>query len=269
MKHIQIIDPAPLVSVVIPAFNAEKYIATTLECGVRQTMFPLIEFLIVNDGSTDRTREIAQQFMCFRNMRIIDKKNGGFGGPGDALNAGHIEARGKYLTWWSADNFYYPNFCEVFAGTLEHAEKQGHGCELMYGDFCYIDEKGRKLHDVIHQKPQGPKDLIEGYDIGMAFMYTKALWDKTGPYWTRICEDYEWVVRAAQHTSFGLIRGVLAGFRVHSEQISGHRQVEEKSAADHCRELAKQLYGGVQLPNSIDDDIIMPFANKPEVIASC
>jgi glycosyltransferase involved in cell wall biosynthesis len=265
VEHIEITDPQPLVSIIVPAYNAEKYVSHTLSCAMQQTMFPQIEVIVVNDGSTDRTRDMIQNYMCFRNMRCIDKPNGGFGGPGDALNVGHKAARGKFVTWWSADNIYYPNFCEVFAGALLNAEMafhqdKGPPCELMYSDFCYIDDRGRKIHDVVHQKPQGGKDLIEGYDVGMAFMYTKALWDKTGEFWTRICEDYEWVVRAAQHTNFGLIRGVLAGFRVHGDQISGHRQEEEKSAADHCRALARQLFSEPAAPVAPEDEVIRPFA---------
>jgi glycosyltransferase involved in cell wall biosynthesis len=256
VQHIEIRDPEPLVSIVIPAYNAQKYIGHTLNCAVSQTLFPRTEVIIVNDGSTDKTREIINQFLCFRNITLIDKPNGVFGGPGDALNVGHKVARGKYITWWSADNIYFPPFCEIFVGALSHAESQNANCQLMYADFCYINERGEKIHDVVHEQPQGPNNLIEGYDVGMAFMYTKNLWEKTGPYWTRICEDYQWVVRAAQHTSFGLIRGVIAGFRVHGDQISGHRQTEEKSAADECRRLAQELYG----QKKVEEEVIRPFA---------
>jgi glycosyltransferase involved in cell wall biosynthesis len=196
--------------------------------------------------------------MCFRNVRVIDKPNGG---TGSALNVGHEAARGKYVTWWSADNIYYPQFCEVFASVLMQAEMAQHNCELMYSDFSYIDEKGTKIQDVVHQKPQGPAYLIEGYDVGMSFMYTKNLWLKAGPYWNRICEDYHWTVRAAKFTNFGLVRGILASFRVHGGQITGHRQAEEKSAADECRRLAKEFFGPKQ-----EDEVLMPFAQVP---ASC
>lgn len=265
MKHIKVIEQDPLVSIVIPAYNAERFIGQTLDCATKQTCFPLTEVIIVNDGSTDKTRDIINHFMCFRNFRVLDKKNGGFGGPGDALNVGHKAARGKYITWWSADNVYFPNFCEIFLGALENARMHNHACELMYSDFCYIDEQGRRIQDVVHQKPQGPKDLIEGYDVGMSFMYSKALWERTGEFWTRICEDFNWTVRAAQHTNFGLIRGVLAAFRVHPNQISGHRAAEEKSSADDCRKLAKELFGG-KLPE--EEGILMPFV-KQACEASC
>lgn len=257
VEHIQLKDEDPLVSIVIPAYNAEKYIAHTLDCATKQTL-KNIEVIVVNDGSSDRTREVIQHFLCFRNFHVIDKLNGGFGGPGDALNVGHQAARGKFITWWSADNVYFPQFCEVFASNLLHAQANNVDCQLMYSDFCYINEGGQRIQNVIHKKPQGPKDLIEGYDVGMSFMYTKALWDKTGPFWTRICEDYHWVVRAAQFTNFGLISAILAAFRVHPDQISGHRQVEEKSAADACRDLARNLFGQ-QNPG---EEEIMPFGNN-------
>lgn len=263
MKHIEIKDEAPLISIVVPAYNAEKYIGATLNCATKQTIFPQVEVIVVNDGSTDSTRDIITKFLCYRNFRLIDKPNGGFGGPGDALNVGHQAARGKYITWWSADNIYFSNFCDVFAGTMQHAENSGHNVELMYSDFCYINAKGQKINEVIHQKPQNGPALIEGYDIGMSFMYTKALWEKTGPFWTRICEDYQWAVRAAQHTNFGLIRAMLAAFRVHDGQISGHRQVEEKAAADDAKKLAKELFSP-----KVEEDI-RPFENKELAHASC
>lgn len=263
MKHIELKDEEPLVSIIVPAYNMERYIGATLNSAVNQTIFPRTEVIVVNDGSTDNTKDIITKFLCYRNFRLIDKKNGGFGGPGDALNVGHRAARGKYITWWSADNVYFSNFCDVFAGTMQHAERSGHKVELMYSDFCYINERGQRIQDIIHQKPQSGADLIEGYDIGMSFMYTKALWEKTGEFWTRICEDFEWVVRAAQHTNFGLIRGILAAFRVHGGQISGHRQEEEKAAADDAKKLAKKLFG-----QPAEEDI-RPFENKELTHASC
>jgi hypothetical protein len=106
-----------------------------------------------------------------------------------------------------------------------------------------MNEGGQKIRDVIHEKPQAGCDLINGYDIGMSFMYTKELWDKTGEYWDKICEDFHWCVRAAQHTNFALVNAVLAGFRVHGGQITGNRKEEEKAAADECKRLATELFG--------------------------
>lgn len=243
MREIKLVDN-PKVSIIVPMFNAERFVAQTLDSLVKQT-FPNIEIIVVNDGSTDNSKRVVDHFSFDRRLRYLEKPNGG---TGSALNAGHAVARGDYLTWCSADNIYFPNFVATLCATLEASKDKNVG--LVYSDFCFMTEDGRKIRDVIHAKPQRGVDLIEGYDIGMSFMYTKELWDATGPYWKKICEDFNWCVRAAQHCNFGLVNAVLAAFRVHGGQITGNRQAEEKAVADECKELARQLYGHQGVPEN-------------------
>lgn len=239
MREIKLEDNDPLVSIVVPMYNAERFVGQALDSLVRQTKSD-IEIIIVNDGSTDKSADIVKHFFFDRRVRYLEKENGG---TGSALNMGHENARGKFVTWCSADNIYFPPFVDVLSGALMQAEQAGAPIELVYSDFCFMTEDGRKIRDVLHEKPQSGKDLIQGYDVGVSFMYTKELWDKTGPYWNKICEDFDWVVRAAQHTKFGLVKAVLAAFRVHGGQITGSRAEEEKAAADECKALAKELFG--------------------------
>lgn len=234
MKEIKLKDD-PVVSIVVPMFNAEKFVAQTLDSLVKQT-FKDIEIIVVNDGSTDGSERVVNHFSFDRRLRYIKKENGG---TGSALNVGHKATKGKYVTWCSADNFYFPNFVEELVKELDKGE-----CQLVYSDFCFMTEDGKKIRDVVHTKAQRGVDLIEGYDVGMSFMYTKNLWEKTGEYWDRICEDFDWCVRAAQHTNFALVNQVLAAFRVHGGQITGSRKDEEKKAADDCKALARKLFGG-------------------------
>lgn len=240
MRLINLDDVNPRVSIVVPVYNGEKYIADTLNSLCKQT-FSDIEIIVVNDGSQDNTENIVKQFFFDRRLRYL-KQPRNFG-TGVSLNLGHEHARGEYITWCSADNVYFPQFIEVLTSGLDQAKAGGHNIQLVYSDFCFMTHDGKKIRDVIHQQPQRPADLIEGYDIGISFMYTRALWLQTGPYWNRICEDFDFCVRAAQYTSFGLINAVLAAFRVHPGQISGNRQKEEKAAADDCKALARRLHG--------------------------
>jgi len=239
MREINIDATTPLVTVIIPVYNGEKYLGQCLNSLVTQT-YKNFEIIVVDDGSTDNTKKVLDNFSFFRNLSIYKKKNGG---TGSALNYGHEMAVGKYITWCSHDNFYFPHFLETLVKTHEKLQAQNVPIELVYGDFCFMAEDGRKLRDVIHKKPQTGKDLIEGYDIGMAFMYTRNLFDKVGPYWNRICEDFDFCVRAAQHTNFAIVSSILAAFRVHGGQITGSRAAEEKVAADDCKKLAKELFG--------------------------
>lgn len=237
VTEIAVQDIAPEVSIVVPMYNAEKWVAQTLNSLVSQ-IFPSIEIIVVNDGSTDNSENIVKQFFFDRRLRYIKKENGGCG---SALNVGHEAARGKYVTWCSADNIYFPSFIVELHTALKSFERRGINCQFVYSDFTYIDANNRRLQDVIHKAPQPRKDLVNGYDLGISFLYSMDLWRKAGPYWNRICEDYEWAVRAAQYTEFGLARSILAAFRVHPGQITGSKVTEEKATADAAKALAKQL----------------------------
>lgn len=238
MKEIVLVEN-PEVSIIVPMYNAEKWVAKTLSSLINQS-YPNFEIIIVDDGSTDNSPRIVEHFSFDSRIRYYHKENGG---TGSALNYGHERAKGKYITWCSSDNLYYTQFVEVLLSALVAGEMQNAEYELVYSDFNFIQSNDQPIRSVVHTKAQSGKDLIEGYDVGMSFMYTKKLWDKTGPYWNRICEDYDWVVRAAQHTKFALVNAVLAGFRVHNDQITGSRKEEERAAADDCKKLARELYG--------------------------
>ena len=238
MKELKLDRELPLVSITVPCYNGEKFLQGTLNSLVTQS-YKNIEIIVIDDGSTDNSKKIVDSFSFFRNLRYYRKENGG---TGSALNLGHALSRGKYLTWCSADNVYFQGFIESFVKAFNAIEAQKAPIELLYSDFCYMNEKGQIIRKVDHAKPQSGKDLCNGYDVGMSFMYTKNLWKNAGPYWNRICEDFHWVVRAAKHTQFGLIKNVLAAFRVHGGQLTGSDKPKEKKAADDCKELARHLF---------------------------
>lgn len=237
MKHIELNDIVEF-SVIVPMYNAEKYIASTLDSLLKQ-QFKDFEIIVVDDGSTDKSGEIVTKYFSFdRRIKYVKQENQGTGG---ALNTGHRLAVGKYLTWCSADNIYLPNFLSGFYSAFQHIEQDKIPVEFLYGDFIYINDRGQKIGEVLHPQPQPKHDLVNGYDCGIAFAYTRNLWEKTGEYSRMICEDFEWVVRAACHTNLGLIKEVMAAFRVHGGQITGSRKEQEKAAADHCKALAAKF----------------------------
>ena len=83
------------VSVIIPVYNAEKYIAQCLQSVIDQTLQE-IEIIIVNDGSIDNSLQIVKDFQNKdKRIKIIDQENRG---AGNARNTGMSEAKGKYLS---------------------------------------------------------------------------------------------------------------------------------------------------------------------------
>jgi len=94
----------PYISVVIPAFNEERNIGVVLQ-GVREVlkkMNCLYEVIVVDDGSIDRTAEVA------RNHNVILVKNDRNQGKGDALKAGFLRARGAFVVTMDADGSHQP-----------------------------------------------------------------------------------------------------------------------------------------------------------------
>lgn len=94
-----------LVSVILPVYNAERYVVQSLESVLAQSYRP-IEIIVVDDGSTDRSGELAQQFP----VRYFRQANGG---PGAARNLGLAQARGELIAFQDADDLWTPDKLSV------------------------------------------------------------------------------------------------------------------------------------------------------------
>ena len=93
-----------IVTVIIPSYNVEKILSETLDSLLDQECLPLEDIIVINDGSKDRTPEIAEQYVNKYpdSIRLINKENGGYG---SALNSVFREARGKYLRVLDGDDW--------------------------------------------------------------------------------------------------------------------------------------------------------------------
>jgi glycosyltransferase involved in cell wall biosynthesis len=89
----------PLVSILIPAYNAQEWIADTLKSAIAQS-WPRTEVIVVNDGSTDRTLAVAQRFIS-RGVTLVSQRNQG---AAAARNLALSLSRGDYIQWLDADD---------------------------------------------------------------------------------------------------------------------------------------------------------------------
>ena len=98
----------PLISIIVPTYNVEKYIRTCIESILAQT-YRNIEVIIVNDGSTDQSLAVISDLICsHHNVKVINQKNQGVS---VARNTGIDVATGKYITFVDADDKIMPGFC--------------------------------------------------------------------------------------------------------------------------------------------------------------
>ncbi len=130
---------APPVSAIVPCFNAERFLAATLASVCGQT-YAALEILVVDDGSRDRTAEIAREFATRDpRVRLVQKPNGGLS---SARNFGLDHATGKYVAFVDGDDLWAPAKIERHVAHLEGDEAVG----VSYSATQFIDTAGAKLH---------------------------------------------------------------------------------------------------------------------------
>lgn len=111
----------PIVSVLIPVYNVEKYLKKCLDSVVNQTLTN-IEIICVNDGSTDDSLKVLEEYGSIDSrIKIINKANGGL--P-SARNAGLDVAKGRYVGFVDSDDYIEPNMFEKLVDVAEHEESE-------------------------------------------------------------------------------------------------------------------------------------------------
>jgi len=120
-----------VVSIITPAYNAEKYIAEAIESVLNQT-FEAWELIVIDDGSTDNTAKIVSSFEDDR-IIFIGQKNKGVS---SARNRGLILARGKYITFLDADDVLPLNSVELRVNYLENYQE----INMVHGEIIIVRE---------------------------------------------------------------------------------------------------------------------------------
>lgn len=132
----------PLISVVIPVYNAENFIDITLDSLFNQS-FDLFEVLLVNDGSTDNSvNRIKKIIKGDPRFKIINQKNSG---PGAARNHGVSIAEAEYISFLDSDDYFDPNFLKkmYYSAVKENAD-------IVVCDFDKVTTQGIKIKEYKH-----------------------------------------------------------------------------------------------------------------------
>ena len=127
----------PLISIIIPAYNAEEYLPTTLDSILAQQVPFLLEIIVVNDGSTDGTLDVLQKYKeKYQNFTVITTENGG---PANARNVGIQAALGEYLMFVDGDDTLAPDALGELGAAL-----QEHAVDLLIFGFRIINQQTQK-----------------------------------------------------------------------------------------------------------------------------
>lgn len=149
----------PIISIIIPVYNASKYLRSCLNSILSQS-FHDIELLCIDDGSTDDSLDILDTFSKLNpRVHVFPQKNSG---PAKARNVGLENARGEYIMFCDADDTYCENMCETMLKAIEKHnvdmvmcntngyDKNGKEC---YSGYYFPIEEGKyQITDYIKQK---------------------------------------------------------------------------------------------------------------------
>jgi glycosyltransferase involved in cell wall biosynthesis len=208
------LEQQPLISVVLPAYNAEKYISEAVQSILNQT-YPNFEILIYDDGSTDKTIDVINQLTDPR-IRLIKKdKNVGLV---DSLNRGIEEAKGKYIARMDADDIAMP---DRFFTQIKLMEEDTN-IVLCGSWISFISEnrigKQPEHHDEIAVKLITSCAFLHPTVIlRRAFLVTNQLRYRTDYF---PAEDYDLWCRISRRGKTYNIPEVLLKYRTHQQQVS-------------------------------------------------
>lgn len=155
-------------SIIVPAYNASKYISTCINSIVNQVTKYKFEIIIINDGSTDNTLEKLNEFKKYKNIKIINQANKGFSG---ARNRGIDEACGQYLMFVDSDDLIYQSTIEVL---LNNAYERK--ADIVQGSYCSFNNNGEKFYTDFQLSEKEGEVLIPGFPWGK--IYKAELFEK-------------------------------------------------------------------------------------------
>jgi glycosyltransferase involved in cell wall biosynthesis len=209
----------PLVSVIVPCYNGAPFLEEALRSALSQT-YPEVEIIVVDDGSTDQSPEIAQRFP----VRYIRQENRGLT---PTRNLGVRESRGTYIVFLDADDRLKPEAIETGVRMLEHRPE----CAMAVGDHHFIAADGSYL-------AESRKDCLPAYhyeallksnfiEMISSVLFRRSIFEQVGGFDTnlRVAEDYELYLRIARAHPICCHPAIVAEYRIHDTNASRNSEL--------------------------------------------
>lgn len=248
----------PIVTVLLPVYNAEKYLAEAVT-SILQQSYTDFEFLIINDGSTDSSPEILREFQA-RDPRIklINNTNQGLI---KTLNQGLSIAQGEFIARMDADDIAMPHRLQRQVEIMQADPELA----VLGSNIEIIDARGQKIR--IGKYPRSHKAMQKFITVGSPFahpavMLRRSLVTTVGGYREKYthAEDYDlWLRLYEQGYRLDNLPEVLLRYRQHDSSISRKHAEQQRLVTLYAQITHKMRLAGLDDP-SISIDKITPEA---------
>ncbi len=239
-----------LISVIIPVYNGEMFLAGAIQSVLDQNYFP-IEIIVVDDGSTDNTQQLASQF---GNKIIYSKKENG--GVASARNKGLEIAQGEFISFIDADDLWAMNKIELQLGKF--LAKPNVGIVIGFTQRIPMEM------DVARAEIGPNRDIILLYSLGSTLI-SKFVFDKIGNFdeTMLLSEDTDWFYRAMEtNIQIELHHEIVQYYRFHQNNITTDKKRNffyqlkaHKKSLNRRRKAGKGSVSPFPKPNNLDEMI--------------
>jgi glycosyltransferase involved in cell wall biosynthesis len=212
----------PKVSVIIPVYNRERFIAQALDSVLAQT-YGNFEIVIVNDGSTDGSEDKIQPYWRYGNVKYHYQQNCGVSA---ARNAAIRMSSGELIAFLDSDDLWLPDkLAKQVEFMSDHPD-----VSLVHSNRGYVDINGKRKEVSIPQTSGSCcfKELfLRNGIMSSTVVVTRRCLDVTGLFNCDLpgCEDYELWLRIARQSTIGYVKDVLALYRFHDSNMSRDKEM--------------------------------------------
>lgn len=252
---------SPLVSIVIPVYNAERYICETVASVLNQT-YGNVECIVVDDGSTDDSVSVLDVYS--NRIKIIRQKNSG---QSTALNVGFRHCNGDYIGYLSADDMLDSTCVFDLVTAIRNDFHQNDRPIVIFPKYRTIDRDGYVINHQVTSF-RGINHMINSFKctIGPGALFDRTLLLNAGgwnPAYKQI-PDYVFWVMLSPVSAFRQLDKVLSSFRVHENS-----QTHSKSSIKKSDESVVFAKYAIEVQKLIPNNSISSFISSAYLFSAC
>jgi len=235
------------VSVIIPTYNRAPLLPVALRSVLAQT-FQDFEIIIVDDGSTDETRQVVEPYLSDARIRYIYQSNHGVSG---ALNTGFNAAQREFITQLDSDDCWEPELLTTLLARFDGHPEIG----VVYARVQAMDKDGQPLAPILGAEGHFPGQtflslLYGNFVCTIAAVMRRACFQQVGGLDESLngIEDWDIWLRLARVTQFKFVNQILAHYRIHGGRSTGKASKTFVTVVQRRFDLLDKVYRQPDLP---------------------